>query len=59
MAKLAKWYNIEVVYTSNTNDETFTGTLSRDKNISQALNILEKTNGVKFKIEGRRITVMP
>jgi len=59
MAKLARWYNIEVVYTSKTNDETFTGTLSRDKNISQALNILEKTNGVKFKIEGRRITVMP
>lgn len=57
MTELSRWYDIEVVYPGKINDETFTGTLSRNRNISQALNILEKTNSVKFKIEGRRITV--
>lgn len=59
MAKLSRWYNIEVVYIGAPGPETFTGTVSRDKNISQALKMLQNTNGVKFKIEGRRITVIP
>ncbi|MFD2744318.1 MULTISPECIES: FecR family protein [Sphingobacterium] len=57
MTELSRWYDIEVVYTDKIINETFTGTLSRNRNISQALNILEKTNSVKFKIEGRRIIV--
>lgn len=59
MTKLSRWYNIEVVYMGDPGTETFTGTVSRDKNISQALKMLQNTNGVKFKIEGRRITVIP
>jgi transmembrane sensor len=58
MSKLSRWYNIDVMYVGNPTEETFTGTVSRDKNISQALKILENTNSVKFKIEGRRITVI-
>src|SRR5215217_2951205 len=54
MKKLERWYNIEVVYEGKATTETFTGTMSRNKNISQVLVILEKTKGVHFKIEGRR-----
>lgn len=59
MTKLSRWYNIDVVYLGPPTDETFTGTVSSDKNLSQALKILQNTNGVKFKVEGRRVTVMP
>ncbi|MBE9601937.1 FecR family protein [Pedobacter sp. MC2016-24] len=59
MTKLSRWYNIDVVYLGPPTDETFTGTVSSDKNLGQALKILQNTNGVKFKVEGRRVTVMP
>jgi hypothetical protein len=35
------------------------GTISRDKNISEILKMLELTGAIHFRIEGRRITVMP
>jgi transmembrane sensor len=57
MKKLARWYNIEIVYEGKVSDEGFTGTISRSKNISQVLSMLEKTKGIHFKIEGRRVTV--
>nr|WP_121273539.1 FecR family protein [Pedobacter schmidteae] len=59
MRKLARWYNIEVVYQGKITDKDFVGTVPRFKNISEALTILELTNNVHFKIEGRRVTVMP
>ena len=58
MRKLSRWYNIEVQYQGKITDEGFYGTVSRTRNISQVLDILEKTKGVHFKIEGRRVTVM-
>lgn len=58
MKKLERWYDIEVVYEGKMTTEGFTGKVSRNKNISQVLMILEKTKGVHFKIEGRRVTVI-
>lgn len=58
MAKLTRWYNIEVVFGDQIPDVGFYGTISRAKNISEVLKMLEYTKGVHFKIEGRRITVM-
>lgn len=59
MRKIARWYNVEVVYQGKITDNDFIGTVPRFKNISEALTILELTNTVHFKVEGRRITVMP
>lgn len=59
MRKIARWYNVEVVYQGKITDNDFVGTVPRFKNISEALTILELTNTVHFKVEGRRITVMP
>ena len=59
MRKIARWYNVEVVYQGKITDNNFVGTVPRFGNISEALTILELTNTVHFKIEGRRITVMP
>lgn len=58
MAKLSRWYDIEVVYKGPMSNEGFNGKISRFRNISQALKMLEKTKVVHFEIEGRRVIVM-
>ena len=59
MRQLTRWYNVEVVYEGQVSNQEFGGTISRTKNISEVLNVLQSTGRVKFKIEGRRVTVMP
>lgn len=58
MAKLSRWYNIEVKYGDELPTTGFYGTISRYKNISEVLEMLEQTKGVHFKVEGRRVTVI-
>lgn len=58
MRELARWYNIEVIYDGPQTRERFNAKISRYKNISAVLRILEKTKGVHFKVEGRRVTVL-
>jgi transmembrane sensor len=57
MRKLARWYDIEVVYDGGIGDAGYTGVISRNKNISQVLEILERSKEIRFKIEGRRVIV--
>lgn len=59
MRQLSRWYNIDVTYQGSISAEGFNGAVSRYKNISQVLKMLEKTKVVHFKIEGRRVTVLP
>ncbi len=58
MRQITRWYNVEVVYEEQINQH-FWGSISKDVNVSQVLKILEATGGVKFKIEGNKIMVMP
>ncbi len=64
MTTLARWYDIEVVYNGIPPETTFTGKISRNRNIGQVLHMLEKTKSVHFKIipgdpgKGRRVVVM-
>jgi transmembrane sensor len=57
MRMIARWYNVDVVYTGEMPTEKFGGGVSRFDNVSQVLKILESTGGAHFKIEGRRIFV--
>lgn len=59
MRKLSRWYNVEVEYEGNVANRAIWGTVSRFQNASQVLTMLELTGVIRFKIEGRRITVMP
>jgi transmembrane sensor len=59
MRKISRWYDIEVSYKGNMENKEFAGMISRFKNISEVLKMLELTGDVHFKIEGRRILVMP
>jgi transmembrane sensor len=57
MRTVARWYDIDVFYTGQIKNERFTGTVSRNKNISEVLYMLEKAKGVHFKVEGKRVYV--
>jgi len=59
MHKLSRWYDVEVVFIGDVGNLHFDGFISRFKNISEILRKFELTENVHFKIEGRRITVMP
>jgi ferric-dicitrate binding protein FerR (iron transport regulator) len=57
MRKLSRWYDIEVSYEGDMSDLIFIGVVSRSKNISAVLKIMESTGNIHFKIEGRRVTI--
>lgn len=59
LKKIARWYDVEVICPPEMEHMIFSGSVSRDKSITQALRIMELTQTVHFKIDGRRITVMP
>lgn len=59
MTKLSRWYNVDIEYIGEPTKETFTGTVDKNKKISQVLQMLQSTNGVSFKIKERRISVSP
>lgn len=59
MRQISRWYDVEVSYEGQIADLKFGGSISRTKNINVVLRNLESTKGVHFKIEGRRILVMP
>lgn len=58
MNKVARWYNVEIIYQPGFKDQKLMGTISKFENIDKVLKMLEHTGTVKFKIEGRRILVM-
>lgn len=61
LRKIARWYDVDIEYKGlkQDNDLYFSGTLSRYSNVSKVLDKLELTESVHFKIEGRKIFVMP
>ncbi|QPH39714.1 FecR family protein [Pedobacter endophyticus] len=58
MKQVARWYNVEVVYKDELPGVRLNASVSRNRNISQLLKMMEQTNEVHFKIEGRRIIVL-
>ncbi len=58
MRQVARWYDVEVTYSGKLPDKTFSGTIARDVNASQLLEILSYS-GLHFKIEGKKIMVLP
>ncbi|WEK18993.1 MAG: DUF4974 domain-containing protein [Candidatus Pedobacter colombiensis] len=59
MRKISRWYDVDVICPPELGKMTFGITVSRNKSIKQVLYNIEETGTVHFKIEGRRITVMP
>ncbi|MEJ2883602.1 FecR family protein [Pedobacter sp. GR22-6] len=59
MRKIARWYDVKVLYQEGVDqNQTFSGTVTRQKRISEVLDIMQTTGQLRFKIEGRQVTVM-
>lgn len=57
MRQIARWYDVDVSYRTANNRGLFGGGISRRLGLPEVLHLLE-TNGVQFKTEGRRVTVV-
>lgn len=57
MNKIARWYNVSLVYESLDPKLSFTGTIPRNSKISVVLKQLEATGNVKFKIIGNQLFI--
>jgi transmembrane sensor len=58
MQELARWYDLDVIYTKDIK-EKFHVEMTRTTSLTNIFKILEETGGVHFKVEGKKITVMP
>lgn len=59
MRQVARWYDVEIVYQGAIPQNKFYGVIPRQHNVSQLLEVLEVTHHVHFRIDGRKIIVMP
>ena len=59
MRSISRWYDMDIIYEKNITREKFIGSISRYKDVSQVLHMLQLTGSVNFRIEGRRIIVKP
>lgn len=57
MRKVARWYDVDIEYKGKISKEGFGGQVSRSRNVSEVLEVLQLTRLVHFEIEGRRIIV--
>lgn len=58
MRKIARWYDVEVIYENGIpQNVALEGLVSRSRRISAVLSLMESTGKVHFKIEGRKIIV--
>lgn len=58
MEDIARWYDIEVNYQGDLSSVRYSGTISRFEDFKQLLQIIEWTDLVTLKVDGRRITIM-
>lgn len=58
MPKVARWYNVRILYKGDMSDIGFSGTVSRFKNISALLEKIELNSPLKFQIDKDLITVI-
>lgn len=58
MRQLARWYDFDVSYAGVVKEKFFLD-INRNTHVDNIFKILEATRGVHFKIEGKKITVLP
>jgi transmembrane sensor len=58
MQQVERWYDVDVEYKADISSH-FIGTISRNVNLSQVLDMLHLTGGVNFEVKDRKIIVAP
>jgi ferric-dicitrate binding protein FerR (iron transport regulator) len=59
MRQVARWYDVDVEYETTATNQYFTASLPRMKNINELLETLELTGTIHFKIENKKMIVLP
>ncbi|GAA0525679.1 FecR family protein [Chitinophaga japonensis] len=59
LREVARWYDVEIVYTVQPSQELYGGGISRRLPLSGILNLLEGNGHNHFRIEGRKVIVLP
>ncbi|MCF3108837.1 FecR domain-containing protein [Niabella sp. CC-SYL272] len=57
MTKVARWYDVQVIYEGNMPLDKMKGAMSRFQNVSGVLGIMEATGLFSFRIDGKKIYV--
>lgn len=59
MRQVGRWYDVDVEYQTKSTNQYFTASLPRMQNVSALLQVLELTGTVHFKIDNKKIIVLP
>jgi transmembrane sensor len=59
LRKIERWYDVDFEYDHGLDGLEMEGHLSRNKTLSETLRVLQLSGNIKFKVEGRRVVVMP
>lgn len=59
MRQLSRWYDFDVRYETSFENKYFSGIISRNTELKQVLNMLQMTQDVHFRIEGKSVIVLP
>jgi len=59
MREIARWYDVEIVYQREDLSGEYGGRISRKLNLSELISLLEGNGVGHFKMEGRKLTVLP
>jgi hypothetical protein len=58
MRQIERWYDVDVQYAGKAPEGHYSGTIGRDKSLLKVLRIFEEEGDIKFKIEGKNLTVL-
>ncbi|WP_119079886.1 FecR family protein [Chitinophaga alhagiae] len=59
LREVARWYDVDIVYQATPSSELYGGGISRNLHLSNVLHLLEASGYNHFKIEGKKIVVLP
>ena len=59
LREVARWYDVDIVYTVTPSAELYGGGISRSLQLSGVLDLLEANGFNHFRIEGRKVIVLP
>jgi ferric-dicitrate binding protein FerR (iron transport regulator) len=59
MRQIARWYDVDIVYQSGSLSGVYGGRISRKLNLSELISLLEGSGVGHFKIDGRKLIVLP
>lgn len=59
LREVARWYDVEIVYETAPSTELYGGGIARSLNLSNVLTLLEGNGFNHFKVEGRKVIVLP